>query len=313
MTRLKIGHVDLDTSHPENWIPIEKELGHEVLGVWDGGSVWPEGYAAEFAARLGVPKVYASLEAMAEEVDLAIIHSANWDLHLPRARVFVEHGKGVLLDKPIAGNLRDIYELREWAQNGARVSGGSSLRFASEVQAFLAEDSERRGEPAFAFVGCGVDEFNYGIHAYSMLLGLLGPGVESVRYLGSHGQKEIELVWADGKRAVLVVGAPSGGRWLPFYATVVSDRAINHIVADASKLYRALLEALLPYYAGDKPAPLPFEALIQPELAALAARQSWQQEGRRVFLSDLRLDDPGYDGAAFAAGYRLQRLAARKK
>jgi hypothetical protein len=45
----------------------------------------------------------------------------------------------------------------------------------------------------------------------------------------------------------------------------------------------------------------------------LAARQSWQQEGRRVFLSDLRLDDPGYDGAAFAAGYRLQRLAARKK
>jgi virulence factor len=313
MAVLKIGHVDLDTSHPENWIPIERDLGHDVVGVWDGGSVWPQGYAAQFAAKLGVPKVYDSLEQMADEVDLAIIHSANWDLHVPRARVFVERGKAVLLDKPMVGNLRDYYQVREWAQNGVKVSGGSSLRFAAEVKAFLAEDAEKRGEPRFAFGGCGVDEFNYGIHAYSMLFGLLGPGVENVRYLGSHGQKEIELVWADGKRGVLVIGAPTGGRWLPFHASVVSDRAISQVMADAGRLYRAMLETLLPYYAGDTAAPLGFEELIQPELAALAARQAWQREGERIFLNDLRLDDPGYDGAAFAAGYRLQRLAAAKK
>jgi len=32
---MKIGIVDLDTSHPQNWIPIERELGHEVVGLWD--------------------------------------------------------------------------------------------------------------------------------------------------------------------------------------------------------------------------------------------------------------------------------------
>ena len=39
---MKIGIVDLDTSHPQAWIPIEREMGHEVIGVWDGGSVHPK-------------------------------------------------------------------------------------------------------------------------------------------------------------------------------------------------------------------------------------------------------------------------------
>jgi len=39
---MKIGIVDLDTSHPQNWIPIERELGHEIVGLWDGGSVHPK-------------------------------------------------------------------------------------------------------------------------------------------------------------------------------------------------------------------------------------------------------------------------------
>ena len=32
MKALRIGHVDLDTSHPQGWIPIERELGHTVVG-----------------------------------------------------------------------------------------------------------------------------------------------------------------------------------------------------------------------------------------------------------------------------------------
>ncbi len=48
-------------------------------------------------------------------------------------------------------------------------------------------------------------------------------------------------------------------------------------------------------------------AEFEPELCALAARQSWQQGGTEVFLSDLQLDDSGYDGAVFAVGYRRQR------
>ncbi|MGI6209825.1 MAG: Gfo/Idh/MocA family protein [Anaerolineae bacterium] len=308
MSRLRIGHVDLDTSHPQNWIPIERDLGHDVVGVFDAGGVWPQGYAREFADKLEVPKVYDTLEEMAEDVDLAIVHTANWDLHLERARPFVEAGKGVLIDKPMVGNLKDAITLRDWARQGARVSGGSSLRFAYEVREYLARPVEERGEPQFAFVGCGVDEFNYGIHAYSMLIALMGTDVESAKFLGDHGQRQIEVVWKDGRRGILTISKPIGGRWLPFHATLVSDRGVTQMIADSSKLYRALLETLLPYYAGEAEAPMSIEELLVPELLAMAARQSWLNDGARRYLSDLSLEDPGYDGAAFGAEYRLQRL-----
>ena len=35
---MRMGIVDLDTSHPQNWIPIERDLGHHVIGIWDGGA-----------------------------------------------------------------------------------------------------------------------------------------------------------------------------------------------------------------------------------------------------------------------------------
>ncbi len=310
MTRLRIGHVDLDTSHPQNWIPIERELGHEVAGVYDAGGVWPAGYAREFADKLEVETVYDSLEDMAADVDVAIVHTADWDEHIERARPFVEAGKAVLLDKPMVGNLADVHTVRDWVRQGARVSGGSSLRFCYEAQQYLARPLDERGVPQFALVGCGVDEFNYGIHAYSLLSAIMGPGAESARYLGSNGQRQIEVVWRDGRRGILTIGKPHGGRWLPFYATVVSDRDISQFSADAGRLYRALLETVLPYFAGEAPAPLPFDELVEPELIAMAARQSWLNDGARRNLSDLRLEEPGYDGAAFGAEYRQQRLAA---
>ena len=46
---MKIGIVDLDTSHPQNWIPIIRDLGHEVVCVWDGGTVHPASYVETFA------------------------------------------------------------------------------------------------------------------------------------------------------------------------------------------------------------------------------------------------------------------------
>ncbi len=310
MAKLRIGHVDLDTSHPQNWIPIERDLGHEVAGVFDAGGVFPAGYAREFADKLEVATVYDSLESMAADVDVAIVHTADWDKHVERARPFVEAGKAVSIDKPMVGNLADVFTVRDWVRQGARISGGSSLRFCNEVKQYLARPVEERGVPQIALVGCGVDEFNYGIHAYSLLVALMGPSAESVRYLGSNGQRQIEVVWSDGRRGVLTIGRPHGGRWLPFYASVVTDREVSQFSADAGKLYRALLETVLPYFAGEAPAPFSFEELVVPELIAMAARQSWLNDGARRYLSDLRVDEPGYDGAAFGAEYRLQRLAA---
>lgn len=62
---MNIGLVDFDTSHPQNWVPIIRDLGHSVVGVWDGGAVHPPGYADQFAAMHEIPHVFEDLQEMA--------------------------------------------------------------------------------------------------------------------------------------------------------------------------------------------------------------------------------------------------------
>jgi hypothetical protein len=302
---MKIGIVDLDTSHPANWIPVERELGHEIIGVFDAGAVHPPGYAAKFAAEHKIPSVFESIEAMVPHVDCAIIHSCDWDTHIEKARPFVAGGKSVLIDKPIAGNLRDLLQLKTWAHQGARITGGSSLRFCYETQSFLGKPIAERGTPHTVFCGCGVDELNYGIHAYSMLAGIIGCGAESVRSLGAGPQRRVQIRYADGRCGIVLVG--QGAAWLPFYASIVTERSATQYIADASKLYRAELEAVLPFLSGktDTPPMLP-EQWIEPELCALAAQKSWRNGDREVMLSEVSEGD-SYDGKEFAAFYRRSR------
>jgi len=305
---MKIGVVDLDTSHPQNWIPIERELGHEIVGVWDGGSVHPAEYVAQFAKEHYLGAVFNSLEELAAAADCAIIHGCDWDTHVEKARPFVEAGKSVLIDKPMAGTLRDLRQFVTWVKDGARITGGSSLRFCAETRDWLGKPVEERGTPHTILCGCGVDDFNYGIHAYSLLCGIMGPGITSVRHLGGGVQHRIQVTWDNGALGFLVVG--EAGTWLPFYATITTEKAVTQFQADSGNLYRSLLERVCPYLAGDTDRmPVSIETLIEPELCALAARQSWLNSDCEVALADLD-DDEGYDGALFAKGYREAKYGA---
>ncbi len=311
----KLGLVGLCTSHPQNWVPIiraladEKKVDVEVVAAWDSGETRHEGWSREFCEEFHIPHVIEKLEDMVSGVDAVIVHTANWDRHVEQARPFVEAGKAVLLDKPVVGNLRDARQLIDWSRQGARLTGGSSLRFTPEVREYLARPVDERGTVHTAYAGCGTDEFNYGIHAYALLAGLMGPGVRSVRYLGASAQKSLQITWNDGRIGLLTIGK---GAWLPFHITAVTDKNVEQIQVDSKRIYRALLEATLPYLTGaEAKPPLTIEELLEPELTALAARVSWQSQGAQIFLDDLRLDDPGYDGHRFGSEYRTA-LAARR-
>lgn len=309
----RLGLAGLCTSHPENWVPIihtmadEGLIDAEISACWDSAETRPPGFAEDFAAAFEIAHAVEQLEDMIDLVDGVIVHTTNWDRHVEQARPFVEAGKSVLLDKPVVGNMPDVNQLLDWAQTGARITGGSSLRYAAEVREFLARPAGERGEVHTAFVGCGVDDFNYGIHAYALACGLMGPGVRSVQYLGASAQKHIRIKWANGAVAFLAAGTVA--KWLPFYVTAVTERCVEQITVDNGRIYRALLEAVLPYLTGSSAQPpLTLPELLEPELAALAARRSWLSGGAEVFLTDLRHDDEGYDGTEFARGYLRARL-----
>jgi len=305
MKSLRIGMVDLDTSHPSGWLPIIRSMGHEIFAVFDGGAVYPPGYAEQFAHEHNIARAYTDLEEMAADVDMAIIHSCNWDLHLERARPFALAGKALLFDKPMAGNLRDLQQIVEWSKAGVRITGGSALQFCYEAKAWKANHDASK-DWVYAYAGCAVDAFNYGIHAYSLLHGLIGPGLHKVRHLGLNGQHQIELAWKNGQRCLLSVGENPG--YLPFYATITTNTDVSHFQVDSSLLYQAILEATLPYLAGDAPASIAVEQLIEVEWAAIASKLSEERNGEWVLLQDVPVDYAPFNGAVFAEYYRKLKL-----
>jgi hypothetical protein len=294
-------------------VPIIRELTGEglvdveVVAAWDSGETRPAGFAAEFCADNEIPTAVDRLEDMVDQVDGVIVHTTNWDRHIKQARPFVEADKAVLIDKPIVGNLRDANQVLDWVKVGKCITGGSSLRFSAPVAEFLAQPVEERGEVHTAYAATGVDDYNYGIHAYAIMFSLMGAGIRSAQYIGYSRQKNVKLTWQDGRIGLLTIGRNA---WLPFRLMAVTDKQSAFIDGSAGESpYRSLLEATLPYLTGQTDqAPIEMGELLEPELAALAARASWLNSGQEVFIDDLRLDDPGYDGTKFALGYHRARL-----
>ena len=303
---MKIGFVDLDTSHPGRYLPILRGMGYDVIGVYDAGDVHPAGYAADFARQHSVSHVFQSLEEMAERVDVAFVMGCNWDHHVERSRPFVECGKAVFLDKPIAGRSSDLATLRQWVDSGARLTGGSGLRYVEETADFLAMKIEERGQLHTLFCGCAVDEFNYGIHAFSHALGYLTSPIRAVRFLGHGGQRLAEIVCENKSRALVCFGSQTA--YLPFHASLVTDRKVFHTIVDNTRIYDSAMAAVMPYLEGvAKEPPIAFSKLIEAEKCALLALASERADGAWMEM-DIALDDSvSFDGERFCSSYRLSR------
>ena len=307
----KIGLVGLCTSHPEGWVPIMRDLAKEgvadieVVACWDSGETRPADFAKTFAKDFNIPYTPATLEEMLPLVDGVIVHTTNWDKHLEQARIFVEANKAVYLDKPVAGNLAEINQILDWIKQGKRVTGGSVLRYCYEVLACrkAAEDANETIYTGYSVVG--VDDYNYGVHGYATLIAAMGPEVLSVKYIGSSNQKQIMIKFTNGRVGILTVGK---SRWLPFNLTATTQSKVHQVAVDNKKLYRAMLEKVMPYFSG-KTDEVPLEAvsLVMPELTALAAKQSWLNNGAEVFIADID-KNISYDGTQFAAEYRRARM-----
>jgi hypothetical protein len=115
------------------------------------------------------------------------------------------------------------------------------------------------------------------------------------------------LKFKGGRIAILTTGKT---RWLPFNLTAITETKVHQIAVDNRKIYRAMLEKVMPYFSG-KTDEIPLEAnsMVTPELAALAAKQSWMNNGAEVFITDIA-QETSFDGTQFATEYRRARMGA---
>ena len=147
---LRIGHVDLGSTHPAKFIEVERALGHEPIGVFDDFRIYDESKSRAFAAENKVA-FYGNLEQLADAVDVAFIHSVNWDQHLEKMMPFVKRGKGVYIDKPVCGNISDINRIKSLVRDGAIITGCSMIVFSDEVRSI--NDPEKSVAPNIHQIG----------------------------------------------------------------------------------------------------------------------------------------------------------------
>jgi len=298
---IRIGLVDLDTSHPKAFTRILRTLpGVDVRALWDGHDVWPAGYDRNFAKENGIPVVCDRLEEMPEQVDAAMIHGTNWDTHCEKALLFLKQRKPVLIDKPVAGTVRDCDRLLNMqAKYGVPVYGGSSLRSANEVVALREAIGPREGLVSIVASGPG-DFFSYGIHTTEMLQGCAGVGIRSVRALTGHRVPLFALTYDDGLVALVHLQM----EYHEWSLSAYTAHGMHATTVNPDTLYEPFLKkyiSLLQGNPGDYSLAGPVEA-VRVHIAANLARE----QGKEVMLDRLP-PDAGFDGGAFAAEYAAMK------
>lgn len=304
---IRIGLANLDTTHPQGYVPVIRALGHQVVGVFDGGTVFGAGYAPRFAARNSIARCYEDLSELARDVDVAYVGGCDWTARLRTVRLLADAGVGILLDKPAAASWRELDQLEDLVRSGARITGGSALLWCDEVRNWVQE----HGSAVTALSSGSGHELDYGVHAAALVVAACGPGVRQVQAARVAGAQVVDLLWAKGHAARYVM---TGGQLQPAYAvTVVGGDVVSHLVPDLDGLHRGLLRPTLTYLAGRAPAGRPYRDVIEPERICLAALASLRGAGRWVHLDDPEDADlvgSAFDAAKFTRNYREQRLEA---
>ena len=187
-------------------------------------------------------------------------------------------------------------------RRGANVIGGSSLRTCREVKDI--RELVQGADLVTVFATGPNDYFNYGIHAIEMVQGIVGAGAVSVTHLGHYHADRYLIKYQSGLEVILELESP--GR--VFYVSVTATN--GHFAAEIkSDFYRALLEDIVAHFTNQQPFPADIDLLGQAIEIALAGRES-RRSAHTVFLDELRLEEPGFDGHSFNEQYRLSKISA---
>lgn len=194
--KLRVGVIGCGRWSKEAHIPgwVRSELC-ELVAVCDRD----EGRASEAAEMFGVPEVVATAEEMICRDDLDVIDIAtNLEAHEPLSALAIEHGKHVLVEKPVAQDYRRVKELDEHAKaKGLKTKVGLTFRYAPAVQYM------------FDLVRAGKIGTPWPYNGYEQNSQFLNPQV--ARDKRNHADwQELPIVGTDSDPKAIVVGSLEG-------------------------------------------------------------------------------------------------------
>jgi Predicted dehydrogenases and related proteins len=302
---IRIGVVNIDVSHPKAFSEyLKKGERARYVAVYNDGFRENDEVEA-FIRNYNLEKRCKSIDELAECVDIGFIQSCNWDNHLKQAMPFIERGKPVFIDKPIAGSLADCLAVEELTAKGKVILGSSSLRYSDKITGFLALPEEERGEIVSIYGSAGLDEFNYGIHTVEPIEELANSKAESTRFIGCSAINGsiCETYFVKFKNGITAVYNTFLGIWQPHELIVITTKSTFYLGINTVKVYGALLDRICDYMETGRNHLAPVSRITDAVKIMLAGRLSRERDGAEVRLDEIPADDPGYDGVEFSRTY----------
>ncbi|MCB1078896.1 MAG: Gfo/Idh/MocA family oxidoreductase [Verrucomicrobiae bacterium] len=254
--------------------------GARVVKIWD-----PDLAAAKRLADVcGIDEVAASAEAACDGVDAVLIIDDGSGAQWKYAVHPLKKGVPVFCDKPLAMTAREAQGVAKLVrETKTPFMSASSLRFVPDIVK-LREELSQLGNVYLASAACGNELVYYGIHALSMIYGVLGGGAVSAINVGQPGANLVRLRFANHRDVMLIVGEK---QWMRagYQINLYGEKGWRSLQPDLTNLYSYLLEAFLNLLdTGKESVPVEEEVEV---IAALEAGRRSLELGREVLLSEV--------------------------
>ncbi len=165
-------------------------------------------FARAVAEAVLVDKVCDTLEEAAESTEGAFVCDMWGEYHRKQALAFLERGKPVFVDKPLAESVADAeVMIRAAKDNGTTLSTCSSLRFDPDLRKLKRKIEKELGRPSIVTVCCPCyqDLARYSVHGIEILIEVTGGAtVGRVKNIGTGTRRHLILVeFVDGSCGVI--------------------------------------------------------------------------------------------------------------
>ncbi len=265
----------------------------ENLGIPDAmvTHIWcdnPDDAVSVAKAAL-IPNVVSNPEDVLGKVDAVIIPTDRGDEHVERARVFIEAGLPVFIDKPLADNEKDLKQFIEWVNEGKMILSSSCMRYAREFSEY--RDSERLkqlvGKVNYVTITTPKTWERYGIHALEAVYPILKPGFVSVRNSGSFERNIVHIKHSSGTDLVIAAIKEMHGAFGNLFIGGTEGK-IYRDFEDTFYAFKTQLESFIEYLKTGK-RPFPFEETVEMMKIIIAGIESRENGGKEVFLKDIQV------------------------
>ena len=236
---------------------------------------------AEHVSQLSlIPQVVDSPEEMIGKVDAVIIATDIGSEHVERARVFIEAGIPLFIDKPLCDNRKDLEYFTSLVESGYPLLSSSSMRYCKEFMLYHNGKTRELGDLRLIQYGMPKKWETYGIHSLEAVYPITGPGFISIRNTGTRERNILHLKHKRGFDVILT------GIYDQFPAPMVlsgTARSCTIYPMDSYNSFRDQLVDFINFLRTEK-RPYPFAETIELMKLVIGGIESRENQGMEVFI-----------------------------